>query len=162
MRLTAQCTKTPLGAPPQPPAAHGGPLRKMMMEKKIEEAQDELSEVHTLVGMYLPPNHEKLRQAVASNKLAFETNGAGTNAIVIHDYAKPGDELRLSLNMSTMQIRHIAVKTYFDQPKDILTAEVDFSSLADGTLYPSLTSVNAPAKKLSLTTVSSDFSKAVY
>ncbi len=29
--------KTPLGPPSQPPKATGGPLRKMMMEKKIEE-----------------------------------------------------------------------------------------------------------------------------
>jgi hypothetical protein len=154
--------KTPLGAPPQPPAARGGPFRKMMVEKKIEDAQNEIVQVHALVGMYLPPNQEKLRQAFAASRMTFEKNRAGGDAIVIHDYAKPGDELSLVLNTSTMQIQHITVKTYFDRPKDTLTAEVDFASLADGTLYASMTTVNTPSKKLSLTTVSSDFSKAVY
>lgn len=154
--------KTPLGAPPQPPAARGGPLRKMMMEKKIQEVQDKMADVHALVGMYLPPNREKLKEAFAAHKLTFETNGSGSNAIVIHDYAKPGDELRLMLNVSTMQIEHITVKSYFEKPKDVMTATVEFSSLGDGTIYPSMTSVNAPSKKLALTTVSSDFSKAAY
>lgn len=153
--------KTPLGAPPQPPAARGGPFRKMMMEKKIENAQNELAQVRALVGMYLPPSPAKLRQAFAANRLTFERDGADSGAIVIHDYAKAGDELRLVLNKSTMQIQHIAVKTYLDKPKEVMTVDVDFSSLADGTLYPSLTSVNAPSKKLSLTTVSSDFSRAI-
>jgi hypothetical protein len=154
--------RTPLGAPPQQPAARGGPFRKMMMEKKVEEAQNELAQVRTLVGMYLPPNQEKFRQALEANRLTFEKNGADGGAVVIHDYAKTGDELRLVLNASTMQIQHISARTYFDKPKDTLTAEVDFASLADGTLYQSLTSVNSSSKKLSLTTVSSDFSKAVY
>lgn len=154
--------KTPLGAPPQPPAARGGPLRKMMMEKKVQEVQGEVAEVHALVGMYLPPNREKLREAFEAHKLTFETNGSGSNAIVIHDYAKPGDELRLLLNASTMQIQHITVKSYFDKPKDFMTATVEFSSLGDGTIFPSITMVNAPSKKMSLTTVSSNFSKAAY
>lgn len=154
--------KTPLGAPSQPPAARGGPLRRMMMEKKIQEVQDEMAEVHALVGMYLPPNREKLREAFEAHKLTFETNGSGSNAIVIHDYVKPGDELRLMLNVSTMQIQHIIVKSYFEMPNDIMTATVEFSSLGDGTIYPSMTTVNAPSKKLALTTLSSDFSKVVY
>jgi hypothetical protein len=57
--------------------------------------------------MYLPPNKEKLRQAVAASRLTFEKDDAGGNAIVIHDYAKAGDELRLVLNTSTLQIQHI-------------------------------------------------------
>lgn len=155
-------SKTPLGPPPQMSEARGGPFRKMMVRKKMEEFQEELSQVRALTGMYLPPNRVKLRQAFEVNKVTFERNGAGGNAIVIHDYAKPGDELRLVLSPSTMQIQRIAVKTYLDQPKDILTADVEFASLADGTSYPSITTIRVPSKKLSLTTVSSNFSKAIY
>lgn len=155
-------SKTPLGPPPQMPVARGGPFRKMMVRKKVEAFQEELSQVRALTGMYLPPNREKLREAFEVNKVTFERNGEGGNAIVIHGYAKPGDELRLVLRPSTMQIQRIAVKTYLDKPKDALTADVEFSSLADGTTYPSITTIDVPSKRLSLTTVSSNFSKAIY
>lgn len=150
--------RSPLGSPPKMSEPRG-PLRRFLTDKKMEAVQNELAQVRALVGLYLPPDHEKFRQAFAANKVSFEANSAGSISIVTHDYVKPGDELRLVLNVSTMLIQHISVKSYFENPKDILTADVSFSSLADGTFYPSETIVDAPLKKLSLTTVSSDFSK---
>ena len=61
-----------------------------------------------------------------------------------------------------MQIVRISVKTYFEDPTDVMTVDIHFSLLADGTLYPALTSVEAPSKKLSIATADSEFSKAVY
>jgi hypothetical protein len=61
-----------------------------------------------------------------------------------------------------MQVDRIFVKTYFDTPEDAMTIEVRFSTLADGTSYPALTSIEAPSKKLSITTSESDFVKPAY
>ncbi len=154
--------KTPLGPPAQAPKVSGGPLRKMIAEKKIEEFQQETAEIHALTAKYLPMNHEVFQEALHTRRVDFEHNGPGGNAIVIHDYAKPGDELRIVLNVATMHMQRIVVKSYFEKPEDIFTASVDFSSLIDGTTYPSLTIVNAPGKKISISTANTDFSRPVY
>jgi hypothetical protein len=154
--------KTPLGPPPQPPQARGGPLRKMIMEKKIEEFEQETAEIRALTAQYLPMNNQAFQQALHTRRIDFEHNGPDGNAIVIHDYAKPGDELRIAINPATMHMQRIVVRSYFESPQDPYTASVDFSSLADGTTYPGLTTVNAPAKKISLSTVNANFSRSVY
>jgi len=153
--------KTPMQAQ-QAPQVSGGPLRKHIAEKKIEEFQEEVAQIHALTAMYLPLSHAKLGQALHVNRVDLERDGANGSAIIVNDYAKPGDQLRISLNVSTMHVQRIEVKSYFDQPSDALTADVQFSLLPDGTTYPSVSTINAPSKKISITTVSSDFSKLAY
>jgi len=153
--------KTPMQAQ-QAPQVSGGPLRKHIAEKKIEEFQEEVAQIHALTAMYLPLSHAKLGQALHVNRVDLERDGANGSAIIVNDYAKPGDQLRISLNVSTMHIQRIEVKSYFDQPSDALTADVQFSLLPDATAYPSITTINAPSKKISITTLSSDFSKLAY
>ncbi|HTZ59884.1 MAG TPA: hypothetical protein VMB49_17370 [Acidobacteriaceae bacterium] len=60
-----------------------------------------------------------------------------------------------------MLSRHVSIKTCFDKPEDPLTVEVDFSTLSDGTAYPSMAAVTAASKKIAVTTVNASFSKAV-
>lgn len=153
--------KTPL-QPQQAPQVSGGPIRKHRAEKKIKEFQEKVAQIHVLTAMYLPLSNAKLGQAFRANRVDLEGDGANRSAIIVNDYAKPGDQLRLTLNVSTMRMRRIGVKSYFDQPSDALTADVQFSFLPDGTVYPSITTINTPSKKISMTTVSSDFSKPAY
>ena len=154
--------KTPLGGQQQPPRVSGGPLKRMITEKKIEEFQDEIVAIHSLAGMYLPINQAKFQEALRTHRVDFEHAGPEGNAIVIHDYAKPGDELRIGLNVETKHIQRLTVHSYFEKPSEAFTASVDFSVLGDGTSYPALTTVSAPAKKITITTVNSDYSHPAY
>jgi hypothetical protein len=153
--------KTPLQSAVAPQVS-GGPLRKHIAEKKIEEFQEKVAQIHVLTSLYLPLNQAKLGQALHGNRVDLERDGTNGSAVLVNDYAKLGDQLRLALNASTMRMERIGVKSYFDQPSDALTADVQFSLLPDGTVYPSVTTITAPAKKISITTVSSDFSKLAY
>jgi hypothetical protein len=150
-----------MGPPPTPPNVSGGPLRRHIAEKKIAEVQQELAEVRALTARYLPLNRDAMQQAFRTRRVDLEHDGARGNSIVINDYAKPGDKLFLSLNLATMQIRGIRVESYLDSPADAFTASVDFAMLADGTSYPNITTVNAPGKHVSITTVQSNFSRPV-
>ncbi len=154
--------KTPLGPPSEAPKVSGGPIKKMIAQKKIEEFQQETAEIRALTAKYLPMNHQAFQDALQSHRVDFEHNGPDGNALVLHDYAKPGDELRIVINPATKRMQRIVVKSYFQTPQDVFTASVDFSSLGDGTTYPGLTIVNAPAKKISISTVNSNFSRSVY
>jgi hypothetical protein len=155
-------TKTPLGPPSQPPKVGGGPLRHMIAEKKVEEFEKETEEIHALTAMYLPLNHAHFQEALHTHRVDFEHNGPAGNAIVIHDYAKPGDEVRLVVNTATMHLQRIVVRSYFDKPQNVFTANMDFASLQDGTSYPGITTIDAPSMKIAISTVQSNFSRPTY
>jgi len=153
--------KTPIGAQGGLPPVSGGPVRRHIAEKKIEEAQEELAATRGLTELYLPLNPTALKQALQTRRIDLEHEPTGGNALVINDFAKPGDRLRLDIDTATLQIRRITVRSYFSSPTDAFTATVQFSALEDGVTYPSITTIDAPAKKLSITTVSSNFSRPV-
>jgi len=153
--------KTPIGAQGGPPPVSGGPLRRHIMEKKIEEAEQEMAATRELTALYLPLNPGTLKQAFQTRRIDLEHKPTGGNALVINDYAKSGDRLILDVDTATLQLRQITVRSYFASSADAFTATVQFSVLADGTTYPSITTIDAPAKKLSITTLSSSFSRPV-
>jgi hypothetical protein len=154
-------TKTPIGPPQQPPQPSGGPFRRQIEERKIAEAEQELAAVRELTAMYLPLNPGVLKQALHTRRIDLEHEPTGGNALVINDYAKPGDRLSLDLDTATLQLRRITVRSYFVYASDVYAASVQFSVLGDGAVYPAITTIEAPAKRLSITTVSSSFSRPV-
>jgi hypothetical protein len=155
-------SKTPIGAAQETPQLSGGPLKRRIEKKKIAEVHEEFSEIGDLSALYLPLNPALLKQAFEIRRVELEHDGTrGGDTIVIHDYAKPGDQLILSLDGAMSRVQQIAVKTYLSSPSAPVSITVRFSSLPDGTSYPSLTALDAPEQKLSMTTVSADFSRAV-
>jgi hypothetical protein len=162
-RYTAEgaLAKIPLGPQQPAPQPSGGPLRRHMMEKKIEEVQEDGAEVRGLVALYLPMRPTGLSQAFETRRVDFEHAGASADTLVISDYVKPGDQLTMELDPLTMRLRRITVRTYFSSPREVLTASVDFAALWDGTTYPSVTTISAPSKKLAITTANSNFTRAI-
>ena len=140
----------------------GGPLMKHIVEKKKEKVQEEVEEIQAVMQMYLPVNKARLKEVLRGGTIDLERDGANVNTLVLNNYAKQGDQLRLTLNRSTMQIDRVEIKTYFESPEDAMTVDVLFSALTDGTVYPAQTSIQAPLKKLNISTAESDFVKAAY
>lgn len=151
--------KTPLGPPPAPPMPSGGPLKRRIEGMKIEEMKESMAEVQGLVTRYLPLNREAFRGAMKTRRIDFEHDGDRGNSIIVNGYVKPGDKFILGLNMATMQMRSVRVESYFASPADTLTAAVQFSALPDGTSYPGVVTINAPARRVAITTVQSNFSR---
>lgn len=157
--------KTSLGPQEESTGRKGGPLlggliRRSIAKKKKDEVKDKMAQVHALAGMYLPFDPAKFKEALDTGRVDVKQDGANDDIVTVNDYAKKDDQLRLTLNGSTMQVEQITVKTYFEKPKDTLSANMQVSRLGDGTTYPGVTTIKAPLKKLSITTVESDFSKA--
>ncbi len=157
-----EVSKTPIGSAQETPQLSGGPLKRRIEKKKIGEVQEEIAEVHNLTASYLPLNPALLKQAFETRRVDIEHDGShGSNAIVIHDYAKQGDQLMLTLDGAMKRLQLVTVKTYLSSPSDPVSITVQFSILPDGTSYPSVTAMDAPAKRLSTVTVSANFTKAV-
>lgn len=137
----------------------GGLIRGMVMQKKKKDAKESAEQVRTLTEMYLPFDRDKLKTALTSGQVSVDQTSPNRDVVVIRNYAKKGDEVRLTLDPRTAQLDAVSVKTYFDKPKETLTASMQFTILDDGARYPSSTTVDAPSKKLSLSTTSSNFAK---
>jgi hypothetical protein len=148
--------KTPMSPPPPPPS--GRRLKQKIVENKTNEMQQYMGGVKTMLGMYVPPDPQKMQAAFAAGKATLGSGGSpGTANIVFTDYAQPGDKMTLSFNTTTKKITSLNVNTYMDNPKDVVTLAVTFSSLPNGINYVYQSVLNATAKKLVVTTTSVNY-----
>jgi hypothetical protein len=148
--------KTQISAPPPPPS--GGRMKQRIIANKKEEMQDYMGGVKNVIGMYVPPDPQRMQQAFEAGKVSLTGGGnTGMAQIVFKDYAQPGDQMTISFNTGTKKISSLNVKTYMDNPKDVVTLAVQFSSLPDGTNYVAQNVLNATAKQLVVTTTNSQY-----
>jgi hypothetical protein len=151
--------KTPMGPPPQAPS--GGRVKQRVIAKKKEEMKDYMGQVKTLLALYVPPDSQRMQQAFQAGKVSLNPNaGAGIAEVVFKDYALPGDQMTLSFNSEAKKISSVNVKSYLDDPKDVVTLAVQFASLPDGTNYVQQSVLDATAKQLQVTTTSSNYQPA--
>ncbi|WP_433967798.1 hypothetical protein [Tunturiibacter gelidiferens] len=148
--------KTPMSPPPPPPS--GGRLKQKIIAKKKEEVKDYMGQVKTLLAMYVPPDPQRMQQAFQGGKASVNPDpDSGIAKIVFKDYAQPGDQMTISFSTADKKISALNVNTYMDDPKDVVTLAVNFASLPDSTNYVQQSVLNATAKKLQVTTTSSNY-----
>jgi hypothetical protein len=151
-----QVQKTPIGPPPEQPS--GGRLKQRVIDKKKAEMQDYMGDVKALLSQYVPPDPQKMQQAYASGNASLNPQGALTN-LIFRNYAQPGDQMTLTFDPSGPKVISLSVNTYMGQEKDAVTLQVQMAGLPDGTNYVQQTVLNATAKKLVVTTTSSNYQK---
>jgi hypothetical protein len=147
--------KTQISEPPPPPS--GGRLKQHVVEKKKEEMNDYMGQVKGLLAMYVPPDPQRMQQAFQTGKVSLTPGGTGMAQLVFRDYALPGDQMTLSFNTAARKISSVNVNTYMDEPKDTVTLTLHMASLPDGTNYVQQSLLDATAKKLQVTTTSSNY-----
>jgi hypothetical protein len=148
--------KTEMGPPPAPPS--GRRMKQKIVEKKTGEMKEYMGQVKNLLGMYVPPDPQRMQAAFQAGKVSLTpASGGGPAQIVFKDYAQPGDQMTLSFDTAAKKISAVNVNTYMDEPKDVVTLGVKFSSLPDGTSFPEQTVLDATAKKLQVTTTNSGY-----
>ena len=81
-----QVQKTPVGAPPPPPS--GGRMKQRVIANKKAEMQDYMGDVKNLLALYVPPNPQKMQQAVQAGNASLNPAGGMVN-LVFKDYAQP-------------------------------------------------------------------------
>jgi hypothetical protein len=151
-----QVLKTAIGPPPPPPS--GGRLKKRIVEKKKEEMKDYMGDVKDLLGMYVPPDPQRMEQAYQAGKVSLNPAGGIVN-VIFRDYAQPGDQMTLSFDTAAKKVISLNISTYMGEAKDAVTLRVQMASLPDGTNYVQQSVINASAKQLLVTTTSSDYQR---
>jgi hypothetical protein len=152
-----QVQKVPVGEQ-QPQQPSGGRLKQRVVEKKKEEMQDYMQDVKSVIGMYVPPNPQKMEAAFQAHNVSL-VPGGGVVQLVFKNYAQPGDQMTISFGSQAKKIQSLNVDTYMGQAKDAVTLAVQFASLPDGTNYAQQTVLDAKAKQLQVTTTNSQYSK---
>jgi len=151
-----QVQKTPIGTPPPPPS--GGRLKQRIVAKKKAEMKDYMDDVKAVLAQYVPPDPQRMQQAYQAGKFSLNPVGGITN-FIFKDYAQPGDQMILSFDPAKLAVISVTVNTYMGEAKDVVNLQVQMALLPDGTSYVQQTVLNAVAKKLVVTTTSSNFQK---
>jgi hypothetical protein len=150
-----QIHKTPIGVPPEP---SGGRMKQRIVAKKTAEIKDYMGDVKALLSMYVPPDPQKMEQSYQAGKVSFNPAGGLIN-LIFRDYTQPGDQMTLTFDTGTRKIISVSINTYMDDPKEVVTLQVQMASLPDGTNYVEQTVLNATAKKLVVTTSNASYQK---
>ncbi len=148
--------KTPIGPPPEQPS--GGRMKQRIIEKKKAEMKDYMEDVKGVLGMYIPPDPQKMQQSFQAGKVSFNPAGGLVN-LIFTDYAQPGDRMTLAFDPATKKITSLNVNTYMGEAKDAVTLQVQMASLPGGPNYAQQTILNASAKQLVVTTTNSNYQK---
>jgi hypothetical protein len=148
--------KTMIGPPPEPPS--GGKMKQKVIANKKEEMKDYMQDVKAVLGMYVPPDPQKMQAALQAGKVAMNP-AAGAVNLIFSDYAQPGDKMTLAYDTASKKITGLSINTYMGQEKDVVTLKVQMASLPDGTSYESQSILNATAKQLVVTTTNSNYQK---
>jgi hypothetical protein len=151
-----QIQKTPIGAPA--PAPSGGRLKQRVVAKKKAEMQDYMTDVKSLLDMYVPPDPGKMQVAYQAGKMSLNPAGGLLNVIFV-DYAQPGDKMTLTFDTATKKIVSLSVNTYMGQAKDAVTLQVQMGTLPNGPNYTQQSVLTATAKELVVTTTNSNYQK---
>jgi hypothetical protein len=151
-----QVQKTPIGPPPEQPS--GGRMKQKVIAKKKAEMKDYMQDVKALLGMYVPPDPQRMQAAYQAGKLSLNPIPGAAN-LVFTDYAQPGDKMTLTFDTAAKKITGLSINTYMGQEKDAVTLQVHMGSLPDGANYVQQTILNATAKQLVVTTTNSDYQK---
>ena len=149
--------KTPMGPPPE--QQNMGPLKRRIVEQKKEEITDTMEGVKAVIGLYVPPDGQKMEQAFQAGNASLDRPGAGEAGLVFRNYAKPGDSMTLDFAMATKKLAGLKVNSYTTDPSQPVSLVVQFATLPDGTNYPASEIIDAPAQAIQVTVTNANYQK---
>jgi hypothetical protein len=165
----ADCQYTPEGPKPmcnqleitQAPLPSGF-IRKRIAEKKGAEMKAYMDSVRTLILEYVPPQGAMIEKAYQAGNVAVGVDPeAGTKKLVISNYKQKGDQLVITWNATTKKITWIKLKTWLNDPSEVVTLNVQFSTLPNGVFYAYQKVLIASGGQITVTVTSSDFSEVL-
>ena len=102
-----------------------------------------------LAGSYMPPDPQRLQQAVNSGKVSVNMIDPGRRVqIVFRDYLKANDSLSIDVELPTNRVLGMRVASYVDKPEDAVQIDVAMGVLPDGTIFTQKTMLDAKSKDI--------------
>ena len=154
--VTGTLVKVPTGAT----SATGKPrgIRGRIAERKKDDIETYVEKAKTQIKAYIPPQSEKLQEIYAAGGVGIKILAPGMKyELDFPDYLKKGDMLAIVANTSNKILMNYNVNTYMDTPSDVVTLDVAFQTLPDGTSYSGNVTFAAPSQNLKIVTVNSGY-----
>ena len=140
----------------------GGPFRKRKMEAAISEMKAYMDSVKTLIGEYVPPRQEKIAAAMQVGNVATAPNPSmGSVSLIVSNYTQQGDKMTFVVGAKDSQLRSVSIATWLNDPAAVVTLNVTYAALNDGTHYAQRTVLNASAKKIMIIVTTTNYSVAM-
>ena len=141
--------KTQLSAPPPPPS--GGRMKQRVIEKKKGELKEYAEQISELVHSYVPPNPQKMQQALQQGSASVSKAGPDAVQVAFTNYNLQGDSMKLAFNTAQKGIQSVQVSSYLNNdPSDAATFTAQFAKLPDGTNHLATATVNGEKKQLTI------------
>ena len=146
------------------PAAEesGRRLGKRIVARKKEEIADYMKSAAQLVHAYMPPDSNRIQQSVNAGKMSLTPLEGGRRVqLVFKDYLKAGDSLSVDIETATNRLLGMHVASYLDSDtSDAIRMDVAMGVLPDGTIYTAKSTLNAPAKDMTVVVENSGYRRA--
>jgi exonuclease VII large subunit len=141
----------------QSPSSGGG--RQFGIRHRVEENYKQYAQqVGSLAQSYAQLNPAAIQKLYAQGYVRLRTGGSpGNSTVVLSNYLKPGDSIVLTMRENPRGLVAVNVSSYLNAPSDIVTMQVIYAKLSDGTQYASTVTVNGESKNLTITDQSSHF-----
>jgi hypothetical protein len=153
-----QQQKTELSSSPAAAPPSGGRLKRHIVEKKTDEFEDYGQQIAALAKEYTKPDPQALQQAYQQGNISLQLSGAeGTVSLVIKNYIKPGDSVKLVFNTQQKGIESLQIATYLDDPKDAVTMAVQFAKLPSGVSHVAGVQVDGVSKHMTVAIQNSNY-----
>ena len=147
--------KIPLTTPPPTEKKRG--LRGLIAEKRNEEMTDYMKSAVALVKEYVPPQQVLIQKAKDAGKVSVTPLPDQRARLTFTDYIKTGDSLALDVDLASNRPLAAKVSTYLDSPDELITLDVQFSTLDNNATYTSTVKLDAKAKELTVSVENSGY-----
>jgi len=148
--------KVPLdqGAPPPAAQSQGGGgrrqgrVKQQIVQNKKDDMKDYMEDAAALIHQYVPPGPPMIQAAKDAGRISITPQAGGRARIVIAQYLQPGDSMTIDMDPAANRLLGLGVNTYLKEPKDTVTLAVVMTTLPDGALFASQTTLDAKAKNI--------------
>jgi alkylated DNA repair dioxygenase AlkB len=153
-----QKTSLDQAAPPPEQSGRRGRVKEHVVEKKTDEYTQYANQMKDLMQQYLPPDKDLIQQAYGRGGVSVAPGGAPDQVqLVIHNYLKQGDSMTLFVDKEQKNLVQIQIASYMSDPKDAMTASVQFSKVGDGSSQISNVVLNGVSKQLNIAIADSQY-----
>lgn len=150
--------KVPITTPPPPKKKFG--LRGRIAAREQKEMNEYMKNAVALAKQYVPPQPKLVQSAKDKGKASVDVLEPGKRVrLDFHDYLKPGDNLGVEMDLTSNRLLALTVASHMEKEKDVIHLTARFATLDDGSSYPAVVTLDAPAKKLELTIKHSGYRK---
>ncbi len=119
-----------------------------------------VDQAKSLIELYLPPDRQRLRAAEQAGRTILTVHDDATRFwLEVPGFRKAGDVLRVEVDPSAERLVGLAITTYADRPNDVVSFDVRFGVLEDGTTYPATVCVDRGSKEVRIALENSGYRK---